>query len=186
MMVLEKRIDDLRFLKLIQEMVRCGYMEDWNYHGTYSGAPQGGVISPVLSNIYLHELDEFIESLIKDFNKENKNKERNPEYREITDEKGCIRNKIMRRKEWLKTGFQKHGRYEFNLSDEKRKQTQSIIHKLLDKYKELDKSQKMIPSTICNDSNCRRLRYIRYADDFLMGLVCPPEAVEIMSKVELF
>jgi group II intron reverse transcriptase/maturase len=62
MKVLKKQIDDKRFLKLIREMLKCGYMEDWEYHKTYSGSPQGGVISPILSNIYLHELDKFIES----------------------------------------------------------------------------------------------------------------------------
>jgi group II intron reverse transcriptase/maturase len=187
MCVLEKKIDDRRFLKLIREMLKCGYMEDWKYNKTYSGSPQGGVISPILSNIYLHELDKFVESLKMDFNKENKQKRPNPEYREITKEKACIREKIRRRKEWMKTGFQKHGKCECMLSDEKRKQTQTSIIELQDRYKELDKAQKMIPSIICNDLNCRRLRYVRYADDFLMGLVCHrSEAVEIMSKIEQF
>jgi hypothetical protein len=42
-------------------MLKAGYMEDWQYHDTLSGTPQGGVVSPVLSNIYLHKLDEFVE-----------------------------------------------------------------------------------------------------------------------------
>ena len=42
-------------------MLKAGYLEDWEYHDTLSGIPQGGVVSPVLSNIYLHKLDEFVE-----------------------------------------------------------------------------------------------------------------------------
>ena len=42
-------------------MLKAGYLEDWQYHDTLSGVPQGGVVSPVLSNIYLHKLDEFVE-----------------------------------------------------------------------------------------------------------------------------
>ncbi|CVI63992.1 reverse transcriptase domain-containing protein (plasmid) [Agrobacterium leguminum] len=63
MALLRKRIDDERFLKLIKRMLKAGYLEDWKWHASYSGTPQGGVISPLLANVYLHELDEFMESL---------------------------------------------------------------------------------------------------------------------------
>ena len=43
-----------------REMLKAGYMEDWTFHATFSGTPQGGVVSPILANIYLHELDEFL------------------------------------------------------------------------------------------------------------------------------
>lgn len=43
-------------------------MEDWQYHKTYSGTPQGGILSPILANIYLHELDKKVESMQKEFN----------------------------------------------------------------------------------------------------------------------
>ncbi len=42
-------------------MLKAGYLEDWEYHDTLSGCPQGGVVSPILSNIYLDKLDEFVE-----------------------------------------------------------------------------------------------------------------------------
>ena len=56
--ILAKRIDDRRLLKLIKSMLKAGYVEDWRYHATYSGTPQGGVISPLLANIYQNVLDE--------------------------------------------------------------------------------------------------------------------------------
>jgi len=61
--ILARRIDDPRFLALIRSMLKAGYVEDWRFHDTYSGTPQGGVVSPILANIYLHELDEFVASM---------------------------------------------------------------------------------------------------------------------------
>ncbi|MBV7334626.1 reverse transcriptase/maturase family protein [Chloroflexi bacterium TSY] len=59
--ILAQDIHDGRFLNLIRMSLQAGYLEDWRYHRTYSGVPQGGIASPVLSNIYLHELDTFVE-----------------------------------------------------------------------------------------------------------------------------
>ena len=47
MRILAEKIHDNRFLRLIRNMLKAGYMEDWQYHDTLSGAPQGGVVSPV-------------------------------------------------------------------------------------------------------------------------------------------
>jgi retron-type reverse transcriptase len=66
---LEKRIDDKRFIRLLEQMLKTGYIEDWKFFGTYTGTPQGGVISPILSNVYLNELDKYIERLRHTFNK---------------------------------------------------------------------------------------------------------------------
>ncbi len=52
--LLEQKIDDWRFIKIIRHMLKAGYMEDWRYQQTYSGTPQGGIVSPILANIYLH------------------------------------------------------------------------------------------------------------------------------------
>ena len=59
--IMAEKIHDQRFLRLMRNMLKAGYLEDWEYHETLSGCPQGGVVSPVLSNIYLHKLDEFVE-----------------------------------------------------------------------------------------------------------------------------
>jgi retron-type reverse transcriptase len=61
MEILARDIQDGRLLNLIRMGLEAGYMEDWQYHRTYSGTPQGGILSPLLANIYLHELDTFIE-----------------------------------------------------------------------------------------------------------------------------
>ncbi len=59
--ILAEKIGDQRFLRLVRNMLKAGYLEDWQYHDTLSGVPQGGVVSPILSSIYLHKLDEFVE-----------------------------------------------------------------------------------------------------------------------------
>jgi hypothetical protein len=61
---LAERIHDSRFLRLIKQMLQAGYLEDWVWNATLSGAPQGGVVSPILSNIYLDRLDKFIETVL--------------------------------------------------------------------------------------------------------------------------
>ena len=78
--ILSEKIHDNRFLRLIRQMLQAGYLEDWTYHETLSGAPQGGVVSPILSNIYLHQLDVFVETvLIPQYTRGNRRKA-NPEY----------------------------------------------------------------------------------------------------------
>jgi len=62
--ILSEKIHDGRFLRLIENMLSAGYLEDWRWNTTLSGAPQGGLVSPILSNIYLHKLDEFVETVL--------------------------------------------------------------------------------------------------------------------------
>jgi group II intron reverse transcriptase/maturase len=81
--ILGEKIRDNRFLRLIANMLKAGYLEDWQYHDTLSGCPQGGVVSPVLSNIYLHKLDEFAERvLIPQYTRGDRRKD-NPEYERL-------------------------------------------------------------------------------------------------------
>ena len=61
---LAEQIHDNRFLRLMRNMLKAGYLEDWVWNATLSGVPQGGVVSPVMSNIYLHRLDEFVETVL--------------------------------------------------------------------------------------------------------------------------
>jgi retron-type reverse transcriptase len=62
--ILGEKIHDNRFLRLLRHMLQAGYLEDWEWNATLSGAPQGGVASPILSNIYLDRLDKFVETVL--------------------------------------------------------------------------------------------------------------------------
>src|SRR6202167_52666 len=62
--ILAEKISDNRFLRLMRNMLQAGYLEDWTWNATLSGVPQGSVASPVLSNIYLHRLDIFVEKVL--------------------------------------------------------------------------------------------------------------------------
>jgi group II intron reverse transcriptase/maturase len=81
--ILAEKIRDNRFLRLISNMLKAGYLEDWQYHKTLSGAPQGGVVSPVLSSIYLHKLDEFVETVLIPQYTRGAFRKRNPHYAQV-------------------------------------------------------------------------------------------------------
>jgi hypothetical protein len=78
---LAENINDNRFLRLIKQMLQAGYLEDWEWNATFSGAPQGGVVSPVLSNIYLDRMDTFAETVLIPEYTRGEVRARNPGYR---------------------------------------------------------------------------------------------------------
>ncbi|MYZ40378.1 maturase, partial [Streptomyces sp. SID4917] len=81
--ILGEKVHDSRFLRLVRNMLTAGYLEDWTWHTTLSGAPQGGVASPVLSNIYLHKLDTYVEqTLIPEYTRGTL-RARSTEYRRV-------------------------------------------------------------------------------------------------------
>jgi group II intron reverse transcriptase/maturase len=82
--ILAEKIHDNRFLRLIRNMLTAGYLEDWEYHPTLSGAPQGGVVSPILSNIYLNKLDVYAETVLIPQHTRGTHRRPNPEYRRIS------------------------------------------------------------------------------------------------------
>src|SRR6266487_4368360 len=81
--ILRENIHDNRFLRLIQHMLQAGYLEEWRWHETLSGAPQGGVCSPILSNIYLDKLDQFVETVLLPRYNRGKRRAKNPAYQNI-------------------------------------------------------------------------------------------------------
>jgi group II intron reverse transcriptase/maturase len=81
--LLGEKIHDGRFLGLLRNMLQAGYLEDWIWNATLSGAPQGGVVSPILSNIYLHRLDEFVETVLIPEYTRGEHRAPNPAYREV-------------------------------------------------------------------------------------------------------
>lgn len=138
--ILERKIKDSKFIKVIRSFLSAGYIEDFKYHNTYSGTPQGGILSPILANIYLNELDNKVKEIKLRFDKTVNN--RNPEYR-------AIEGKICRLKRKLGT-----------LSDDEK-------GKFLCEIQTLKKQIRKIPCTL---SNGKRISYVRYADDFLIGV----------------
>lgn len=60
--LLNRRISDRRVIKLCRQWLQSGVIENGKYYPTEKGSPQGGVISPLLANIYLHVLDSYWEN----------------------------------------------------------------------------------------------------------------------------
>ncbi|MGC9544762.1 reverse transcriptase domain-containing protein [Streptomyces sp. UG1] len=150
--ILGERIHDQRFLRLVRNMLNAGYLEDWRWGATLSGAPQGGVASPILSNIYLHRLDEFVETvLIPEYTRGDR-RARNPAYLEMQN----LLAKARRRGD--------------------RAQARMLRQRMVS-----------LPSSDPNDPGYRRLRYIRYADDHLLGFAGPKaEAEQIKLRLAQF
>ena len=160
--LLEKKIDDTKFLHIIRKMVKAGYVEDWKSHNTYSGTPQGGILSPIWAHISLHELDCYMEKLLSDFSR-GKERSRNPEYNSISLRAGRLNKKI------------------------EQEENQEIRSKLRDQKKVTQRRMLQIPSVDQQDPEYRRVKYCRYADDFVRGAICPKsEAEEIYRKSEPF
>lgn len=158
--ILRRRIDDEHFIGLIWKFLKAGYMENWVYHNTYSGTPQGSIISPLLANIYLNELDVFMCDYAKIFNSGSK-RQINPTYKKSLD--------VRRGKqEWLKRNNSK-------ISEEKRAEVTSQIQ-------ELNKYLRSIPYGDPMDNEYRRIVYVRYADDFLIGVIGSKEDAKIVKS----
>lgn len=150
--ILAEDIHDRRFLDLVADMLTAGYLEDFTWHATYSGAPQGGVVSPILSNIYLDRLDTFVtDELVPAFTRGD-HRRPNREYANTTRKIGYWKTKGNR-----------------------------------DKVAALRRRQQSIPAVDVTDPGYRRLRYIRYADDHLLGFVGPKaEAEQIKARLAGF
>lgn len=142
--LLARKIDDPRFLQLIRGMLDAGYLEDWTHHPTYSGTPQGGVVSPILANIYLHELDLFMEELKTSFD-QGKVRRVNPEY-------AAIQRRLYRRRKLVD-----------RLKSEQR--TDELVASLRE-IRTFEAQQKRTPSKDWFDPSYRRLLYCRYAATF--------------------
>ena len=89
--ILAEKLHDNRFLRLLRNMLQAGYLEDWEYNTTFSGAPQGGVASPILSNIYLHRLDRFVETVLIPQYTQRAHRASNFEYKRIASAIGRAR-----------------------------------------------------------------------------------------------
>ena len=165
---LEKKIDDKRIIHIIRQMLKAGYAQDWKYNATWSGTPQGGVISPILANIYLHELDTFMEDMICQFNKGERRKD-NPDYKKLCRQMIIINRELRELRQKFKEG----------------KPLNDARKEILCERREIQKKMRVINSRLHVDSEYRRLRYVRYADDFIIGVIgTRKEAESIMLQVK--
>lgn len=153
--ILQKRITDQRFLHLIGQFLKAGYIENWQYHQTYSGVPQGGNLSPVISNIYLNELDWAIQTKANQFNS-GKKRSRNLTYVRVQNLQLQAKKLARQNGQW-KT------------------------------YKSLKAKLRTMPASDPFDHNFRRLTYVRYADDWLIGVIgSKAEAEEVKMWVSRY
>lgn len=154
--ILSKRIADDRFLRLIRKFLKAGYVEQWRFNHTYSGTPQGGIISPILANIYLDQFDKYMEEYIQKFNMGNGRQKR----KEYTRLKSRIQ--VRRRKLALCS------------TEEGKTAIKQDIDALMEKLYSTPAGDEM-------DKDFRRLKYVRYADDFLIGVIGSKADSEIIK-----
>ena len=138
---IRNKIRDARLIKLIYKFLKAGYLEDWKYHKTYSGCPQGGVASPILSNIYLHELDKFVMGLKAEFDTRNKES--------VTLEYRLLSNEVQKLS------------YHIGNAEGTEKE------RLLAEYRQ---KRKLMLKTPCTAQTVKCIKYIRYADDFIIAV----------------
>ena len=134
--LLAKKIKDSKFVNIIRKFLKAGYLEQWKYNATYSGTPQGGIISPILANIYLHELDCKVEELKEQFDK--------PAVRPFNKEYKAMRQRITRAKKLV-----------------------DKAETAEERVKQMRKELRTIPAKETSD---KKIVYVRYADDFLIGV----------------
>jgi group II intron reverse transcriptase/maturase len=144
---LGEKLRDGRFLRLIANLLAAGYLEDWRYHATLSGSPQGGVVSPILASIYLDRLDKFVETTLLPTYTRGAKRRVNPAYVRLQSQRL-----------WL----DRQGRHA--------------------EARALRKQYQRLPASDPTDPAYRRLRYVRYADDVLLGFVGPRHEAEAIKR----
>jgi len=159
---LKERIADERFLRLIRKFLNAGYLENWKFHNSYSGTPQGGIVSPILANVYLNKLDKYMKEYTEKFDKGVKQKRCRQSH--ILESK---RTYILRKLKVVKDQTQKT--------------------ELIKQLKANQKESIKFPSGDEMDTDYKRLKYVRYADDFLIGIIGnKQDAINIKEDVKMF
>ena len=160
--ILRERISDDRFIRLIRKFLKAGYVEDWTFHNTYSGMPQGGIVSPILANIYLDKLDKYVKEYIRHFDMGTKRRP-GKESNDLANE----RKRTVRKLKKVKDGTEKAA--------------------LVARLKAIEQERAAFPNGDEMDGSYRRLKYIRYADDFILGVIGSKEdALRIKEDIKSF
>jgi group II intron reverse transcriptase/maturase len=146
-------IQDNRFLELVRRLLQAGYLEEWRYHKTMSGTPQGGIVSPLLANIYLHPFDRYVTSTLIPQYSRGKQRRTNPAYQHLCYQRWRIKGKPGHAAE----------------------------------YHALNQAQRQLSSKDPYDPHYRRLWYVHYADDVLLGYIgTRQEAEEIKTHLTMW
>lgn len=144
--ILKERIADERFIRLVRKFLNAGYIEDWKFNRTYSGTPQGGIISPLLANIYLDKFDKYMNEYIQKFDTGGRRR-KHPQSNRLNVRKCSLMQKLKTEKD--------------------EGQRRSIVKKI----REIKEQLLQYPHCDPMDESIKRLKYIRYADDFLIGII---------------
>lgn len=145
--ILAERIHDGRFLRLIEQLLQAGYLEDWRFSATLSGTPQGGVVSPLLANIYLDRLDRYVATTLLPAYTRGTERHNSPAYKRLRHRRDVL----------TRTGRVEEARL-------------------------AQRQLQRLPSRDPQDPHYRRLHYVRYADDFLLGFSGPREEAEGIKR----
>jgi group II intron reverse transcriptase/maturase len=149
---LAEQIRDHRFLRLLANLLKAGYLEAWRYHTTLSGSPQGAVVSPILANRSLDRLDQFVERVLLPQYNRGVRRRPNPAYTQLQTQAYAL---------------EQQGRHQA--------------------ARPLRQRQRTLPASDTYDPGFRRLHYLRYADDFLLGFAGPRmEAEAIKAQLKTF
>jgi len=151
--LVNRKIKDARFIGLLWKFLKAGYLEDWKYHNTFSGTPQGGIISPILANIYLHELDRHVMKMRNQFAKPS-DRAFDPRY-------------AQRASQIRKVNMQLD------------KATVEEKPALLKERKRLRQELRTVP---CKSQTDKKISYVRYADDFLISVIGSREDCEEIKR----
>ena len=163
--ILRKKIKDEKFINLIRKLLKSGYMENWKFHNTFSGTPQGGIISPLLANIYLNELDGYMRRLKDEF-----------KYKDYATTKP--RTKESRRLETLKKKIRKY----IKDNDSNAGKVWEGRKEQIKKFKEIEQQSFKVSYT--GERQFKALQYTRYADDFIVGVLgSKKDAINLKERI---
>ena len=158
--ILRERIHDDRFINLVRKFLDAGYLEQWQYHKTYSGTPQGSVLSPILTNVYLDKLDQKLETLCQHYS--------TGEYRK---QNAAYYTLLGQRQQLLK-----RGEIDPTLRNTFKGQLRNLNRRIL-----------QTPSHDYNDPSYIRVKFLRYADDVVVGVIGPKVLAEqVKQEMALF
>jgi len=165
--ILRRKIEDEYFISLIWKLLKAGYMEQFEYKATYSGTPQGSGVSPILANIYLTELDEYMSEFKQKFDTiSNGNRKPSKKYMSINT------------------------KYSYRISKLKKLRLNEPLadySELISEIKKLRNIRRETPYYPIIDPSYKRIQYNRYADDFVIGVIGSKEDAEnIKNEIKGF